>query len=69
MLLMNLSMWSIILAVSVMITILGITLYFIFRDIWHNKFIQEAQENEEWWKKQKDDMNTDLRKFDKKKFK
>jgi len=62
MLLINLSMWPIILAVG--ITIIGITLYIICRDIWKNQFAQEAQENEEWWKRQKDDMNTDLRRKD-----
>ena len=65
MLLINLSMWPIILASCVFVTIIGITSYIICRDMWNNRFTQEAQENEEWWKRQKDDMNTDLRKKDK----
>ena len=65
MLLINLSMWPIFLAVSIFIATIGITLYIICRDVWKNQFTQEAQENEEWWKRQKDDMNTDLRKRDK----
>lgn len=65
MLLINLSMWFIILGLSIFVAIIGITSYIICRDVWQNKFTQEAQENEEWWKRQKDDMNTDLRKRDK----
>jgi hypothetical protein len=60
-------MWPIILALSISITVIGITLCIICRDIWKNQFAQEAQENEEWWKRQKDDMDTDLREKDKSK--
>ena len=61
---MNLSMWPIILGLSIFVLIIGITLYITCRDMWKTQFTLEAQEVEEWWKSQKDDMNTDLRKKD-----
>jgi hypothetical protein len=66
MLLINLSMWYIVLALGIFVTIIGVTSYIICRDMWKNQFTQEAQANEEWWKRQKDNMDKDLRDADKK---